>query len=69
MYIKQHPWFDNYTFTFSTNGINYNNEKVQCFINKNIKHLQIGLTIDGTRHKMTLIGYTKIVVQAHIMML
>lgn len=51
MYIKQHPWFDNYTFTFSTNGINYNNEKVQCFINKNIKHLQIGLTIDGTKHK------------------
>lgn len=51
MYIKQHPWFDNYTFTFSTNGINYNNEKVQCFIKKNIKHLQIGLTIDGTKHK------------------
>ena len=51
MYIKEHPWFDNYTFTFSTNGINYNNEKVQCFISKNIKHLQIGLTIDGTKHK------------------
>lgn len=51
MYIKQHPWFDNYAFTFSTNGINYNNEKVQCFIKKNIKHIQIGITIDGTKHK------------------
>lgn len=51
MYIKQHQWFDNYTFTFSTNGINYNSEKVQNFILKNIKHLQIGLTIDGTKHK------------------
>lgn len=51
MYLKQHPWFDNYTFTFSTNGINYNCDKVQKFISKNIKHLQIGLTIDGTKKK------------------
>lgn len=51
MYLKQHPWFDNYTFTISTNGINYNSDKVQKFISKNIKHLQIGLTIDGTKNK------------------
>lgn len=51
MYYLNHPWFNHYMFTFSTNGINYNSEKVQKFIKKNIKHLQIGLTIDGTRNK------------------
>lgn len=51
MYELAHPWFDHYMFTFSTNGINYHTEKVQDFIRKNIKHLQIGLTIDGTRNK------------------
>lgn len=51
LYAKHHPWFDRYMFTFSTNGINYGNERVQKFISKNIKHLQIGLTIDGTKKK------------------
>lgn len=51
MYEKRHPWFSHYQFTFSTNGINYDNEKVQEYISKNIKHLQIGLTIDGTKRK------------------
>ncbi len=51
LYRRHHSWFDNYTFTFSTNGINYGSEKVQNFIKKNIKHLQIGITIDGTRTK------------------
>lgn len=51
MYSMNHPWFNHYMFTFSTNGINYNSDKVQSFIKKNIKHLQIGLTIDGTRKK------------------
>lgn len=37
LYKRNHPWFNKYTFSFSTNGINYNNEKVQNFIKKNIK--------------------------------
>lgn len=51
MFLKRHPWFDNYVFTISTNGINYNSEKVQNFIRKNNKHLQICITIDGTKDK------------------
>lgn len=51
LYKRNHPWFNKYTFSFSTNGINYNNEKVQNFIKKNIKHLNIGITIDGTKNK------------------
>ena len=51
LYKKHHPWFDHYAFTFTTNGINYGTDKVQIFINKNKKHVQIGLTIDGTKNK------------------
>lgn len=51
LYRKHHPWFDSYVFTFSTNGINYGSEKVQNFIKKNIKHVQVGITIDGTKVK------------------
>ena len=51
MYIKKHPWFDHYMFEFTTNGLNYSSEKVQKFIRKNQKHLEIAITIDGTRDK------------------
>lgn len=51
MYSLNHHWFDSYRFSFSTNGINYDSEKVQRFIEKNENHLSIGLTIDGTRQK------------------
>lgn len=56
-YIKEqlfslnHKWFNSYRFSFSTNGINYNSEKVQNFIKKNHTHLSIGITIDGTKQK------------------
>lgn len=56
-YIKQelfrrnHHWFNSYRFSFSTNGINYDSEKVQNFIHKNATHLSIGITIDGTKRK------------------
>ena len=56
-YIKEemfrlgHHWFNSYRFSFSTNGINYHTEKVQNFIKKNINHLSIGITIDGTKQK------------------
>lgn len=51
MYRLNHHWFNSYRFSFSTNGINYNSDKVQKFIKKNHSHLSIGITIDGTRRK------------------
>ena len=51
LFRRNHQWFNSYRFSFSTNGINYDSEKVQNFINKNIEHLSIGITIDGTERK------------------
>lgn len=51
MFRREHHWFNSYRFSFSTNGINYHEEKVQRFIKKNINHLSIGITIDGTEKK------------------
>lgn len=51
LFHRNHHWFNSYRFSFSTNGINYDSEKVQKFINKNKSHLSIGITIDGTRRK------------------
>ena len=51
MYRRNHHWFNSYRFSISTNGINYNSEKVQAFIHKNKEHLSIGITIDGTELK------------------
>lgn len=51
MYRLNHHWFNSYRFSFSTNGINYHTDKVQDFIKKNIHHLSIGITIDGTKKK------------------
>ena len=51
MFEIGHHWFDSYRFNFSTNGINYHQEKVQRFIKKNHSHLSIGITIDGTEVK------------------
>ena len=51
MFRRNHHWFNSYRFSFSTNGINYDSEKVQDFIKKNKTHLSIGITIDGTKKK------------------
>ena len=51
MFRRNHHWFNSYRFSFSTNGINYDTEKIQNFIKKNIDHISIGITIDGTRRK------------------
>lgn len=51
LFLRKHHWFDAYRFNFSTNGINYDSDKVQKFIEKNKSHLSIGITIDGTRRK------------------
>lgn len=49
LYLRNHHWFNSYRFSFSTNGLNYASEKVQNYIKKNIEHLSIGITIDGTK--------------------
>ncbi|WP_461614770.1 radical SAM peptide maturase, CXXX-repeat target family [Clostridium sp. Marseille-QA1073] len=51
MFDLDHPWFDSYRFSFSTNGILYNSEKVQKYIKKNRKHISIGISIDGNKKK------------------
>lgn len=51
MYSRKHHWFNSYRFSFSSNGINYDSDKVQEFIKKNHSHLSIGVTIDGTEVK------------------
>lgn len=51
MFRRNHHWFNSYRFSFSTNGINYDTEKVQQFIKKNREHLSVGVTIDGTKKK------------------
>lgn len=51
MYKKNHHWFNSYRFNVTTNGINYNDSKVQSFINKNLRHLSVTITIDGTKRK------------------
>ena len=51
LFRRNHHWFNSYRFSFSTNGLNYHTDVVQSFIKKNINHLSIGVTIDGTRQK------------------
>ena len=51
LYAENHPWFNSYRFSFSTNGLMYNDERVQQYIQKNRKHISIGITIDGTQQK------------------
>ena len=68
MYKLNHPWFNSYRFSFSTNGINYNSEKVQQFVSKNLTHLSVGVTIDGTRRSMISIVYIKATIRVVTMM-
>lgn len=51
LFKRKHHWFNSYRFSFATNGINYQSEKVQKFISKNASHLSIGISIDGTKRK------------------
>ena len=50
-YALRHPWWDNYLFTFTTNGLLYDSPRVQRFIEQNRTHVDITITIDGTRQK------------------
>lgn len=49
LFKRNHKWFNSYRFNFSTNGLNYQSDKVQNFIKKNIDHLSVTITIDGTK--------------------
>lgn len=51
MFELEHPWFDNYRFSLSSNGILYNNSRVQNYIKKNTSHINVGISIDGTKIK------------------
>jgi uncharacterized protein len=51
LYTRSHPWFSNYTFGISTNGLMYSNKRVKKFIEKNHNCLSIAITIDGTKEK------------------
>lgn len=51
MFRRNHHWFNSYRFNFSTNGINFGSEKVQQYVKKNIEHISVGITIDGTQRK------------------
>jgi uncharacterized protein len=53
-YELNHPWFNSFRFSFSTNGLMYNDKRVQDFISKNRYHLSIQITIDGTKVKHNL---------------
>ena len=51
MFRLNHHWFNSYRFNFTTNGINYNSDKIRRFIEKNRSHITITVTIDGTKRK------------------
>ena len=45
------PWYWNYRISVCTNGVNYNTEKVQRFIEKNKNKISVTITIDGVKEK------------------
>lgn len=51
MYLLDHPWFGNYRFSFSSNGLLYTSLKVQDYIKKNRGNISIGLSVDGNKIK------------------
>jgi radical SAM peptide maturase (CXXX-repeat target family) len=48
-FLTNHPWFDNYRISLSTNGTLYGTQGVQAFIKKHISHLSIGISVDGNK--------------------
>lgn len=51
MFILDHPWFGNYRFSISTNGILYGTPQVQEYIRKNHNNLSVGMSVDGNKMK------------------
>ncbi|NEU05134.1 radical SAM peptide maturase, CXXX-repeat target family [Clostridium senegalense] len=54
MFLLDHPWFNSYRFSISTNGLLYDSSEVQRYIEKNRNHISIGISVDGnkTKHDM-----------------
>lgn len=50
-FMLDHPWFDMYRLTITSNGLLYSDPEVQQFIKKNREHLDLTITIDGTKRK------------------
>lgn len=50
-YELGHDWYWNYRFSITTNGVNYGDESVQKYINKNKNKVSITMTVDGTKEK------------------
>ena len=48
-----HLWKDNYLFSIATNGLLYQNQRVQDYIQKHKEHLSITISIDGVRERHT----------------
>lgn len=46
-----HIWYWNYRINICTNGVNYSDDKVQKFIEKNKGKVYVSITIDGTKEK------------------
>lgn len=44
-----HPWAENYMITFTTNGVLYNDKRVQDFIKRNEGKVSGAITIDGNK--------------------
>jgi uncharacterized protein len=51
MYETDHPWFNSYRFSMSSNGLLYDDPRVQKYLEKNRTHVSMGITIDGTKAK------------------
>lgn len=51
MYELDHPWFNAYRINITTNGVMYDDCRVQAFIHKNHSHLSLSITLDGTADK------------------
>ncbi len=51
MFLLDHPWFNSYRLSFSSNGLLYGTPAVQKYIKKNKFHLSIGLSVDGNKMK------------------
>lgn len=46
-----HPWLEDYTFRFTTNGLAYSIPKVQKYVQKYKERLSVQISIDGTKKK------------------
>lgn len=51
MLKHNHKWLKNYEIRITTNGLLYNNPKVQTFIQLYKEHLSISISIDGNKNK------------------